>query len=730
MKKLHRKLSIIKHKKTTSTRREFKNSNLKVYKMNFDRLVKKIIKKPQKDTFVEEKNLKSNKIINNRISIRTKLISFFTILSVLPIVIIISVIMNKVQNTIEKQAVNNLETIVYKTVENINTKNGVINEIALNLTVNKNISEEAVKTKENYKSTWEMESKRIEKIYNQFDALVISNKNINAIGIINDREVFASANEELGLEELEELRQSNYYEEVKNTNESIWISDIGENAMYCMKSNIVYKYVLVIKINVEYIEEVLDGKMISENSKITLLNGNEKNILSVIEEKDSVITKKEVFESLNKKYIESEGEDNSIILNDKNSIISYSMLDNGWYYIVKTPLNDYLKDLVMIRSFGIVIGAIACIVSVLIGIFISLNVEKPLRYIMNKMKYIEQGDLTVRSNIQGDKDMGKLSSSFNYMVENMSQLIENVNNLTEDVTATSNEVLTNANFSSRTTNEVILAIETVSTGASDQAMEADKTSEVIKKFVNLVSQAEENFNEVLILTNKALNASGKGNVVMKELNETTEDTLTISEKIKTDNENLNESLNKILSIIDIIGNISEQTNLLSLNAAIEVARAGEAGKAFGVIASEIRKLAEQSNGAAKKIVGIIEETNVVTNQTKKNVDQSIEIFNKQVEAINHITETFTEIVEEMNEVNSKTVEVNNKFLSVNPLKEEALKSITSIAAISENTAAAIEEVLATGDEQINVSKNLVDIANNLNDKINLMKESINKFKVN
>ena len=479
---------------------------------------------------------------------------------------------------------------------------------------------------------------------------------------------------------------------------------------------------MILEVDINYITHLLDNTLISNNSKISIIDNNNNPLFLSQRTKLSTSIDNNSLDNLsNNKFTST----NTIVLKDKLNINIYTKLDNGWYYIIQTPLSDYLEDIREIKIFGIIIGLLAWIISILIGIILSARIEYPLRHLINKIKLVEQGDLTARSNIIGNKELGKLSSSFNYMLENMNQLINTVYTLSEEVTGTSKELMAISNETFINNTEISTAIESVTAGATEQALDSERTSKIFNEFIDIITETEKVFNDILHLSNSALKSCAKGNIVMNNLKEATRKILFISSNIKEDADNLSNNLENVLQIVDIISNLNKQTNTLSLDAAIEIARSNT----FDEIGVQIRTLANESNTSAKKIVQIIEETSALTNHTKQNANTNIAIFNNQIESIKYIDITFEEIINEINNIFSKVSIVNKLFTNANNYKEISLELLSPIVSVSQHSAASIEEILSSGEEQLSVSDNLVDIATSLNEKTHLVLKSLSTFKI-
>jgi len=411
------------------------------------------------------------------------------------------------------------------------------------------------------------------------------------------------------------------------------------------------------------------------------------------------------------------------------AMILYSVLSNGWVYVLNIPTSAILGDIKVLKNVAIILTIIFMIIAVLIGIFIAFSISKPIDYLRKKMKLVEQGDLTVQSKYVGKHEIGQLSQSFNHMTANMRNLLEEVGTVVAHVSANSSELNIISEISVASSKEVMQAVESVAYGATEQAKDAENASLVIRNLVNQFNATEEHFSYVVKATNSTKDASESAKGTLDTLNLTTKDATKLSRKIEKDMSELVRSFEEISSIVGMIDGISEQTNLLALNAAIEAARAGESGKGFAVVADEVRKLAVQSSRAVKSISSIISNINEATTITQQMIQEGSTIYTKQEEAVNNTGTIFKKIITNMDAIIHEVDLVYDLLRGLDQVQVNATDSITSIAAIAEQSAAAIQEVLASGQGQLATAEQLVNVSTELSNVTSVLRQQMEQFNI-
>jgi methyl-accepting chemotaxis protein len=270
------------------------------------------------------------------------------------------------------------------------------------------------------------------------------------------------------------------------------------------------------------------------------------------------------------------------------------------------------------------------------------SLQRSITDLLGVINQVARGDLTLRGKVTNDA-LGNVVDSVNYMLDNFTKVLERVRRAAIDVANSATNILS--------------ATDEMATGATQQDQEITNTSSAVEELTVSMKQVSNNAEASAEAARRALDAAEQGNRAVRDTLEGMQriraSVQATAKKIKS----LGDRSLEISEIINVINDITEQTNLLALNAAIEAARAGEAGRGFAVVADEVRKLAEHSRSATKDIAALIKaiqaETNeavVVMEEGTKEVEVGASLADqagKALEAISSVVRQSAELVQEI-----------------------------------------------------------------------------------
>ncbi|MCT8978621.1 methyl-accepting chemotaxis protein [Clostridium sp. CX1] len=381
---------------------------------------------------------------------------------------------------------------------------------------------------------------------------------------------------------------------------------------------------------------------------------------------------------------------------------------------------------------GLISLIILCaILTLILAKVIISAVVHPVRNVTERLKEISEnnGDLTQRIGYESRDEIGELSSAFDTFVDKLHTIIKEVSDSAEIIT-TSSEELTKA---TRTTTEsldtISSTVEEITSSTSDSAAVSEETSghlEEAARFSEATSIATKNTRQN---SKKAKDAAEEGASKISEIVSSITNIASSSQEVSVMINELDHSSKKIGDIIEIITGISAQTNLLALNAAIEAARAGEAGRGFTVVADEIRKLADESNSAAKQISDLIQENQLKSASAVDSVNQVEEKVSLGVSKASEVGQIMQNIIKNTQDIVAQIEDIDNATETNAQSTKEMEKAISSIATTASEIAASTENISSSIEEQLSTMTEIEKTTESLSDMAKKLSKLTSGFKV-
>jgi methyl-accepting chemotaxis protein len=412
--------------------------------------------------------------------------------------------------------------------------------------------------------------------------------------------------------------------------------------------------------------------------------------------------------------------------------IAYSVYFEPWDWMIgigayKEEFYEQLNEL-KLMTFIFTLAA-AIIASVVMYMFIRKYIVS-IETISDATEEIANGNLQVQVPVLKTKDeIGVLTAGYQHMVDNMKELIKKVSETGQAVAASSEELTASADETKTAANEVTVSIQEVAAGAEDQLVNVEQTNRSIQEMDHLIQEMTIRSKEV---GRSAEHTSKEAEIGNESLNKVKEQMQRITNTVTQSTEvvkTLESRSTEIGKIIEVITGISDQTNLLALNAAIEAARAGEHGRGFAVVADEVRKLAEESKRSADQIGALIKEIQADTKSAYTVMQESNESVAVGMEVVTEAGQNFSKILEDIFRIQQEIKEIASATSNIQQHSAEITKATHILEEAAQVSASSAENVASASEEELAAMEEISSAAHSLSQLAQELQDLLVKFKI-
>ena len=374
-------------------------------------------------------------------------------------------------------------------------------------------------------------------------------------------------------------------------------------------------------------------------------------------------------------------------------------------------------------------SVILTVIFMVMLIFFSFLIRKPLRNVTDSITKIANGDISSKIDVNSKiKETSMLINAAKVLQNELSTVVTSIDKEVMDLHKDSDLLRAEADSCDSGAGQISTAMEELATTATTLA---DNVQDVNSKAIQMGDNIEVIFNDVESLNNHTSamqEAEANTSNAIEDTLSCTSDAYNNIKLVNTQMEETNEAIKNISKAVDLIADITTQTNLLSLNASIEAARAGQAGRGFAVVAEEIKKLAEQSAQGADSIKQITEDIVKKSAISVEMLEKVTESMDKEVLSLNSAKDDFEVLSTKVNDSIEAVKHISEKTEELDSLKNSILENINDLSAISEENAASNEEVSASVTDISQRITSMNGSVTDVNDATNRIAELMKYFK--
>ncbi|GHU27113.1 methyl-accepting chemotaxis protein [Spirochaetia bacterium] len=424
-----------------------------------------------------------------------------------------------------------------------------------------------------------------------------------------------------------------------------------------------------------------------------------------------------------------------------------------------TSRDDIMSDIRQITIFTIIIAFVSIVIAAVVVYFITLKVTQPIVVVADTLKEISEGagDLTKTVSVHSNDEIGDMAHFFNLTIEKIKDLVVIIKRQAMILSATGSDLASHMTESAAAINEITANIQGIKGMVLNQSASVTETNATMGQITNnidklnvhveyqsdSVSRSSSAIEEMLANIESVTKTLIKNADNVQKLANASEVGRTGLQEVDTDIREIARESEGLLEINEVMENIASQTNLLSMNAAIEAAHAGEAGKGFAVVADEIRKLAESSGEQSqtistvlKKIKSSIDKISASTNNVLNKfeaIDSGVKTVSDQEMSIRNSMEEQSvgskQILQSIGQLNEATTMVKNSSEEMLQGSQQVIKEGKNLESSTQEITSGMNE-MASGAEQINVAISHVNtISGDNKQNIDVLVREVSKFKV-
>ncbi len=495
------------------------------------------------------------------------------------------------------------------------------------------------------------------------------------------------------------------------------------------------KSCVVIDVSRDSIEQFLEGLQLGDNSIVGFVTDGGREIIfeNLAEGQESALAEGELVFS-GQDFMPGAGSEpqgyRNVKYKGRDCLFLYSRSEKVDVTVCAlVPESVVIGQAQEIKNLTVMLIVVAGLVVLVVGIVIVMGIQKNMTRISRKFGEVAKGDLTVQVKAHGRDEFQDLAGSATNMIINTKKLVNKVSNATGQLEESSHEVEQVSGVISDYSKDITKAIQDINEGMSRQSSHAQECVDKTVVLSNEIQGVAQTVEKVELLVNETEEMINRGMDIIRTLGDRAQETTVITAKVGESIASLKEESEIINTFVETITDISEQTNLLSLNASIEAARAGEAGRGFAVVAEEIRHLADDSGKAAGEIRNNVEHISAQTMNSVQSANEAQSMVALQTEAVEEVVKVFRNMQQRMGDLVNGLQDIVSGIESADRQREDTMLAVKNITDIIEETANNAEAVNEVADKLLHNVENLNRTADVLGENMDGLKTEIALFKI-
>ena len=431
--------------------------------------------------------------------------------------------------------------------------------------------------------------------------------------------------------------------------------------------------------------------------------------------------------------------------------------EDAWMAVTVVPYKTVMAQVYQMITVLVIVGLAILLIITVIILFVAHSITAPIKSMEGVLEFIGDGDFTHSIEVKTNDEVGNMGRNLNLTLDKIKQLIQAVKEEATELSKVGTDLSAHMTETAAAVNEITANIQSIKGRTINQSASVSQTNATMEQITNnitklntqvekqtsSVAQSSAAIEEMLANVQSVTNTLVKNKENVNSLTAASEVGRSSLHDVTQDIQEITHESEGLLEINAVMENIASQTNLLSMNAAIEAAHAGESGKGFAVVAGEIRKLAENSSAQSKTISTVLkkikESIDKITKSTN-NVLEKFEVIDDHIKTVSDQEENIRNAMEEQGQgsktvleavgsLNDITQQVKSESSEMRDGSREVINEGKNLEVITQEISGGMNE-MATGADQINIAVHEVnDLATVNHDKVEALMKEVSRFKV-